>query len=184
MSALRQARSTTSYSVFLPFLAGLARKHARAFGGTAAAGAAAAALVLSACTITTPSRIISLSPGIQKPVETTVTAYKVMVARRIDDVSANLVANGNLQPMLRSVVVVSFSIDANGHLLNSAVYRTNGDDEAESTALATLRRAAPLPPPPPSLLNGNGQLDLMESWLFNDDGHFQLSTLSPRQDGL
>lgn len=184
MFVLRPARSTTSRSASLPFLAAAASLRARAFG-SAATGVAAVALALCACTITTPSRTISLAPAVRKPAAaTSVSAYKMMVARRIDEVSPSLVANGNLQPMLRSVVVVSFSVDAQGRVLQSAVYRTNGDDEAESTALATLRRAAPLPPPPPTLLNGSGQVELMESWLFNDDGHFQLSTLSPQQDGL
>jgi len=83
-----------------------------------------------------------------------------------------------LQPMLRSVVVVAFAVDRNGHLLSASVYRTNGDDEVENTALASLRRAAPLPPPPDALLDRNGQVQLMESWLFNSDGRFQLRTVA------
>jgi protein TonB len=83
--------------------------------------------------------------------------------------------------MLRSLVVVAFTVDRYGALVSSSVYRTNGDDEAEATALATLRRAAPLPPPPPKLLNGHGEMEMMEDWLFNDDGKFQLRSLASPQ---
>ncbi len=83
--------------------------------------------------------------------------------------------------MLRSLVVVSFTVDRDGRVLQSSVYRTNGDDEAESTALASLRRASPLPQPPDKLLNGHGQLELFEDWLFNDNGKFQLREFASPQ---
>jgi protein TonB len=98
------------------------------------------------------------------------------VAERIFERNPSLVLKGTPQAMLRSLVVVAFTVDRNGRVVNSAVYRTNGDDEAEATALASLRRASPLPAPPPKLLNGNGQLELFEGWLFNDNGQFQLRT--------
>lgn len=78
--------------------------------------------------------------------------------------------------MLRSFVLVAFTVDRSGRLVQSSVYRTNGDDEAEATALASLRRSAPLPAPPARLLNGKGQVELFEGWMFNDNGQFQLQT--------
>jgi protein TonB len=83
--------------------------------------------------------------------------------------------------MLRSLVVVSFVVDRNGQIVASNVYRTNGDDEAESTALTTLRRSAPLPLPPSKLLNAKGQVELFEDWLFNDNGKFQLRSFASPQ---
>jgi hypothetical protein len=44
-----------------------------------------------------------------------------------------------------------------------------------------LRRAAPLPQPPGKLLNGRGQLELFEDWLFNDNGKFQLREFASPQ---
>jgi protein TonB len=38
-----------------------------------------------------------------------------------------------------------------------------------------------LPQPPAELLNGDGQLELFEDWLFNDDRKFQLRELTPPQ---
>ncbi|OXH82957.1 energy transducer TonB, partial [Burkholderia multivorans] len=39
----------------------------------------------------------------------------------------------------------------------------------------------PLPAPPSRLLDGDGRLELMEGWLFNDDGHFQLQSTASAQ---
>jgi TonB family protein len=107
--------------------------------------------------------------------------YQVAVAQRIEQSNPSDVLHGNPQAMLRSVVVVAFVVDRNGHVLTSSVYRTNGDDEAENTALRSLRRSSPLPQPPAELLNGDGQLELFEDWLFNDDRKFQLRELTPPQ---
>lgn len=83
--------------------------------------------------------------------------------------------------MLRSLVVVAFTVNRSGEVVRSSIYRTNGDDEAEATALATLHRASPLPAPPAKLLNRLGQVEIMEDWLFNDDGMFQLRELAAPQ---
>jgi protein TonB len=91
------------------------------------------------------------------------------------------VLQGTPQAMLRSLVVVTFVVDSRGQIVASSVYRTNGDDEAESTALTTLRRSAPLPQPPAKLLDRAGHLELFEDWLFNDNGKFQLRTFASPQ---
>jgi protein TonB len=144
---------------------------------------AAGLVALSACTISTPTRTIVLAPT-PTPPRVATESYKVQVARRIDSANPSLIAAGRPQPMLRSVVVVAFVVDRDGRLLKSSVYRTNGDDKAESTALASLRRAAPLPAPPATMLNQRGEVEVLESWLFNNDGRFQLSTLASPQVGL
>lgn len=109
------------------------------------------------------------------------TEYRAAIAQRIADSNSDRILHGTPQAMLRSLVVVAFTVDRNGQLVKSAVYRSNGDDEAEGIALAALRRAAPLPPPPAKMLDGRGQLELMESWLFNDNGQFQLRTKAAPQ---
>ncbi|HEY2000613.1 MAG TPA: TonB family protein [Paraburkholderia sp.] len=135
---------------------------------------------MAGCTFTPPQR-----PALTTPAAAVNSAsldqYRLAVARRIVERNPSYVLQGTLQPMLRSLVVVSFTVDRNGQVVQSAVYRTNGDDDAESTALATLRRAAPLPQPPAKLLNTRGQLELFEDWLFNDNGKFQLRSFAPQQ---
>ena len=142
--------------------------------------AAALGIAITACTITPPPRASIPTPAAAIN-SATLDQYRDAVARRIIERNPSYVLRGTPQAMLRSLVVVSFTVDRNGHIVESSVYRTNGDDEAESTALATLRRAAPLPQPPSKLLNGRGQLELFEDWLFNDDGKFQLRELASPQ---
>lgn len=137
-------------------------------------------LAAAGCTFTPPQRPLLITPAAAVN-SATLDQYRMAVARRILDRNPSYVLQGTLQPMLRSLVVVSFTVDRNGQVVQSAVYRTNGDDEAESTALSTLRRAAPLPQPPARLLNARGQIELFEDWLFNDNGKFQLRTFASPQ---
>lgn len=149
-------------------------------------GARSASLLLTivmaaaGCTFTPPQRPLLITPAAAVN-SAALDQYRMAVARRILDRNPSYVLQGTLQPMLRSLVVVSFTVDRNGRVVQSAVYRTNGDDEAESTALSTLRRATPLPQPPAMLLNTRGQIELFEDWLFNDNGKFQLRTLASPQ---
>ncbi|SAL26123.1 cell envelope biogenesis protein TonB [Caballeronia terrestris] len=137
--------------------------------------AALIAIALAACTITPPPKSVESRPPAAVS-SATLDQYKTRVAQRIFERNPSLVLKGTPQAMLRSFVVVSFTVDRGGRVVESSVYRTNGDDEAEATALASLRRASPLPEPPARLLNGSGRLELFEGWMFNDNGKFQLQT--------
>ena len=137
--------------------------------------AALIAIALAACTITPPPKSVESRPPAAVS-SATLDQYKTRVAQRIFERNPSLVLKGTPQAMLRSFVVVSFTVDRGGRVVESSVYRTNGDDEAEATALASLRRASPLPEPPARLLNGSGRLELFEGWMFNDNGQFQLQT--------
>jgi|ERR1700737_2520496 protein TonB len=150
-------------------------------GGSWIFSALGAALVAAGCTITPPPPPVAVRPPAAAVNSVTLDQYRSAVAQRILERNPSLVLRGTPQAMLRSLVVVAFTVDRDGRIVKSAVYRTNGDDEAESTALATLRRAAPLPQPPSKLLNSLGRLDLMEDWLFNDNGKFQLRSFASPQ---
>lgn len=134
------------------------------------------ALATTACIITPPPSVVAARTAPPAVPALTLDEYKTRVAQRIFERNPTLVLKGTPQAMLRSFVLVSFTVDRGGRVVDSSVYRTNGDDDAEATALASLRRAAPLPAPPARLLNGNGQLELFEGWMFNDNGQFQLQT--------
>ncbi|NIF50854.1 energy transducer TonB [Burkholderia sp. Ax-1724] len=143
--------------------------------------AALSAAVLAGCTITSLMPRETVNTPLAAINSATLDQYRDAVARRIVERNPSYVLQGKPQAMLRSLVVVSFTVDRNGRIVESSVYRSNGDDEAESTALATLRRSAPLPLPPGKLLNSRGQLELFEDWLFNDNGKFQLRELAAPQ---
>jgi protein TonB len=132
-------------------------------------------------TVTPPQRPVEVTPPPAAINSLTLDQYRSVVAQRIIERNPSYVLRGTPQAMLRSLVVVSFVVDRNGQIVASSVFRTNGDDEAESTALTSLRRSAPLPLPPPKLLNAKGQVEMFEDWLFNDNGKFQLRTFASPQ---
>jgi periplasmic protein TonB len=147
------------------------------FAARLALSGAALAILVSACTFTPPPSVVQARAAGGPPAPSpALEDYKARIAERIFERNPSLTLKGTPQAMLRSFVLVAFTVDRNGHLVQSSVYRTNGDDEAEATALASLRRAAPLPAPPSRLLNSKGQVELFEGWMFNDNGQFQLQT--------
>lgn len=159
--------------------------------------AAAVAALLASCSSTSPSQS---APGAAPSagastridrVETTpdatstagtVDAYKRDIALRITEVNSTKVYLGQPQALLRSIIVVKFSVDGGGKLLRSEIVRTNHDAATEATALSTLRNTAPFPKPAGHLLR-NGKLEISETWLFNNDGRFQIrSVAQPQKD--
>ncbi|QAU32831.1 TonB family protein [Janthinobacterium sp. 17J80-10] len=109
-----------------------------------------------------------------------VTAYKVALANHIAAANGERMYAGRPQALLRSVVVVKYVVDGDGRLVRSEIMRSNHDRTTEATALATLRNSAPFPPPAPHLLQ-RGRLELAETWLFNNDGRFQLRSTAQKQ---
>ncbi|ALS68137.2 energy transducer TonB family protein [Pandoraea apista] len=126
--------------------------------------------------------ILNLTPG-QAPISA-LDQYKIAAAQRVTEVNAKEITPGNPQPMLRSVVSLEYWVDRNGNVTSVALYRSNGDREAERIAMASLRRASPLPAPSRALVDSSGRVRAVETWLFNNDGRFQLrSVAAPQIDG-
>lgn len=106
--------------------------------------------------------------------------YKLALAHRIAAVNSTKVFIGRPQALLRSVVVVKYVVDANGSVVRSEIMRSNRDRVTEATALASIKQTAPFPKPAPALLR-NGRVEVIETWLFNKDGRFQLRTIAEPQ---
>lgn len=113
-------------------------------------------------------------------VSMTLADYKHDLARRIAAANAAKVYAGRPQALLRSVIVVKFMIDAKGNLIRSDIVRSNHDGVTEATALHSLRNTSPFPRPASHLLR-RGQVEITETWLFNNDGRFQLRTIAEPQ---
>ncbi|MES2831585.1 MAG: TonB family protein [Pseudomonadota bacterium] len=112
----------------------------------------------------------------------TVDDYKRDLALRITQVNSTHIYPDRPQALLRSVVVLKFVVDAEGKLLRSEIVRSNRDRVTEATALKTLRATAPFPKPAAMLLR-NGRLEVSETWLFNNDGRFQIRSVAlPQMD--
>ncbi|VVE15437.1 energy transducer TonB family protein [Pandoraea terrigena] len=126
--------------------------------------------------------VLNLTPA-QVPL-TALDQYKIAAAQRVTAVNAREITPGNPQPMLRSVVSLEYWVDRGGNVTRVALYRSNGDHEAERIAVTSLRRASPLPMPSRALVDSSGRVRAVETWLFNDDGRFQLrSVAAPQIDG-
>ena len=109
-----------------------------------------------------------------------VDTYKVDVAQHVMRYNAAHTFSGRLPPMLPAVVVLRITVDNTGKLTEVAVQRSR-DEDASNVALASVRRAGPLPMPF-NLATGPGRsLTFSETFLFNADYRFQLRTLAPIQ---
>jgi TonB family protein len=108
-------------------------------------------------------------PGGEPSVTPGSDAYKRQVAERIAQVNRDAIAD-SLPEMLKSVVVLNVAIDGSGNLSHLSVRRSNGIRELENAALDSVRRAAPFSAPGKSL-------SFLETFLFRDDGRFQIRSL-------
>lgn len=106
----------------------------------------------------------------------TLEAYKKEVASRIALHSGDLFSDP-LPEMLKSVVVLEIRIDRDGRLANVAVRRSNGYKALENRAMDSVRRAAPFEAPSLLVRRGAGSVTFLETFLFRDDGRFQIRSL-------
>jgi protein TonB len=110
----------------------------------------------------------------------TLEGYKRDLAQRISQTNSSKVYDGRPQALLRSVIVLKYVVDSRGNLVRSEIMRSNRDRDTEAIALASLKSTAPFPKPLPHLLR-NGRVEISETWLFNNDGRFQLRTVAQPQ---
>ncbi len=104
-------------------------------------------------------------------------AYQKELAVHISQRNSPYIYVTQPQALLRSVIVIKFVLDAKGKLLSRDILRSNRDKETEQIALASLTRAQNFPVPSTSWFR-QGKLELIETWLFNSDGRFQLRTIA------
>jgi protein TonB len=103
--------------------------------------------------------------------------YKRDLAGAILKASSATTFDGTPPHLLRAVVVLEFTIDGKGAVRGIRTLRTP-DDELAAVAMRSVRAAAF-----PELLR-RGQLEVVETWLFRDDGRFQVRTLAAPQARL
>lgn len=147
-------------------------------------------LVVAACTspekAVSPVTVKKAAPVVQPEIKKEIiepskahnlSAYQKELAIHISQRNSPHVYVTQPQALLRSVIVIKFVLDAKGKLLSRDILRSNKDKETEQTALASLSRAQNFPAPLASWLR-QGKLELIETWLFNSDGRFQLRTIA------
>jgi protein TonB len=150
---------------------------------------AVAAILLAGCGAPTPPEAPPAAPAPPAPPQATPTApdpvlspldrYKRDIAREILRVNAARTFDGAPPPLLRAVVVLQLTIDGTGAVTGIRTLRTR-DDELAAVATKSVRATAPLPAPPRELLR-QGRVQVAETWLFRDDGRFQVRSLAEVQ---
>jgi protein TonB len=116
----------------------------------------------------------------QKSQSWTVNGYKKDAALWISSVNKKNLFEGVPPPILKSIVVLSIAIDSEGQPTHVSVLRSNGYTDLEKAAMQSVHRAAPLPHPN-RLIVHHGGIEYTETWLFRDDGRFQIRTLAEPQ---
>lgn len=106
----------------------------------------------------------------------TVDAYKKSVAERVARASPDVFGEP-LPEMFKSIVVLDITIDREGRLASVAVRRSNGFKALENRAMDSVRRAAPFGVPAFTVRRVDGTVSFLETFLFRDDGRFQIHSL-------
>ena len=158
--------------------------------------AALAALALAACGAPTPTpppepppqqqqQPLAPSPAPQaatpklEPARTPLDRYKRAVAQQILQANTASTYDGVPPHMLRAVIVLQLTVDGKGALTSVKTLRSRSAEHAVA-ATKSVRTAGPLPAPPRELLRG-GRLEFAETWLFRDDGKFQVRSVAEAQ---
>ena len=152
------------------------------------------ALLAAGCSVVEPTREPApvepgpgTGPGTTKPTAPlgvsnarTLDEYKAEVAHAILHANAESTFIGQLPEILKSIVVLQITIDRNGFPFRVRMFRSNGYQDLEARAMQSVRAAA-LPRPTGAVTGGGGTVTFTETWLFRDDGKFQIRTLAGPQ---
>ena len=112
-----------------------------------------------------------------------VDGYKRDAARRIYFRNASQLFDGAPPPVLKSIVVLTIRADAKGTPTAVKVMRSNGFRDLEQVAIRSVHDAAPLPVPHAAVLKKGG-IEYVETWLFRDDGRYQIRSLADAQQSI
>lgn len=140
--------------------------------------------MLAACSTRPPEQLkaaaqaVPLSPPAPAPLipPLTLDGYKKEFALRVAHSSPEMF-EGPLPEVLKSIVVLDVTIDRGGNLAKVAVRRSNGYKALENRAIDSVRRAAPFGAPAFSVRGREGTVNFLETFLFRDDGRFQIRSL-------
>lgn len=114
---------------------------------------------------------------------TSIDAYKRHFSELVYAASRAQLADA-LPPILKSVVVLDVTVNGEGKILNLAVWRSNGYEDLEEIALESVRRlGGAVPAPSDAVRGGQPALRFLETWLFRQDGRFQVRSMIANDSG-
>jgi protein TonB len=127
--------------------------------------------VTSSIGLTRPAPAVPLS----SPSAVALDDYKTEVARHVREHNPEHRYSGTLPPLLPAIVVLEITVDPDGRMTDVAVQRSR-NAAASQVALESVRRSVPLPRP-----RGPGNVTFSETFLFADEGRYQLRSLAGPQ---
>jgi hypothetical protein len=113
----------------------------------------------------------------------TIADYGRQVAELLHAANPKGLYDGVPPNPLRAVIVVYVEVDAGGILRTLHLYRAppHSPELLDEVERAWRRLGPQLPRPLPHLMNGGERLSFTQTWLFDYQGRFRLSTLSQQQ---
>jgi periplasmic protein TonB len=144
----------------------------------APAPAAPAPIVVTPPVVTQPApataaRLAPRDPALEQ--------WKRQAAERIHGANSKQLFQGRPHHLLRGVVVADVTVDRAGKVTDVKIVRSPGIAAQHKVVTASLHAASPLPAPP-ALLAPRGRLTYSETWLFTNDGRWQVRTLALPQE--
>jgi hypothetical protein len=103
-------------------------------------------------------------------------AYKKDFATHVYKAYPMRIFRGRLPPLLYSVMLTETKLDAQGNVLDVSVVRKPAVDAVAPWVVELIRRAAPYPAPVKM-----GEATVLEIWLVDKSGAFQVDTLTEGQ---
>jgi periplasmic protein TonB len=114
-----------------------------------------------------------------EPVLTPLERYKRAVAQAVLQANSPSTYDGVPPHMLRAVIVLQLTVNGKGTVTGIKTLRSR-NNELAAAATKSVRAAGQMPAPPRELLKG-GRLEFAETWLFRDDGKFQVRSVAEAQ---
>jgi hypothetical protein len=113
----------------------------------------------------------------------TIADYRRQVAELLHAANPKGLYEGVPPNPLRAVIVVYVEVDPAGVLRRLELYRApaHTPELVDEVERAWRRLGPQLPRPLPHLMNGGERLSFTQTWLFDHEGRFRLSTLSQQQ---
>jgi protein TonB len=141
--------------------------------------------LVASCSIYTPQPKQPAPPTAQQPAPPapapgspmlTMEGYKKAFAQQVAHGNPHLFEDP-LPDMLKSIVVLDITIGREGEVVQVKVQRSNGFKALEKIAVDSVRRAGPYAWPSAALRKGGNSVNFLETFLFRNDGRFQIRTL-------
>jgi protein TonB len=131
-----------------------------------------------------PAPVAKAPPFTDSSSALTVNQYHKDFAQHLTRVNQNRIYEGAPPNPLRAIVVLEVELARDGQVTDVRSLRVPSHGQEQfKLARESVLRAAPYPKPAMTVALGKSRIALTETWLFNNEGRFQLRSLAlPQQN--